>query len=255
MLRRPVPVRPTPAEEVSLRFAYADIRPDPADVCCALGYPAGEQPEVALDALRGIDDHGELLWEVEAGWATYGDLEVDRAGGRVRLGGEPFEAGELVCAQLARATSVAVFLCTVGPGISDLMGRLMSGGDPFTSFVASWLGSLAVERAADRLQEELGRRAAANGLRLTNRYSPGYCGWPVSDQQRLFRLLPPGFCGVRLSKTSLMQPIKSVSGFIGVGQSAVFDDYTCARCELESCIARTVRAARQARARTGPGGA
>ena len=128
------------------------------------------------------------------------------------------------------------------------MARFMSRGDPFTSFVASWMGSLAVERVADRLQAAVAERAAAGGLHLTNRYSPGYCGWPVSDQQKLFRLLPPDFCGVRLSETSLMQPIKSVSGLIGLGERAVFNDYTCERCDLESCVGRTVRAARQARA-------
>ena len=34
------------------------------------------------------------------------------------------------------------------------------------------------------------RVIAARGLRITNRYSPGYCDWRVSEQQSLFRLLP-----------------------------------------------------------------
>ncbi len=245
------PTRPGGAAEhevLHLRFSFAEVRPDPADVCCALGYPPGEMPEVALDAIQGIVDRGEGLWAAQGGCVIVPDLQVDRAGHRLAAGGLSFEAGEVVSGQLSRATAVAVFVCTVGAGIADLMGALMSGGDPFTSYVASWMGSLAVERAADRLQDALGRRAASRGRRLTNRYSPGYCGWPVSDQQKLFRLFPPGFCGVRLTESSLMQPIKSVSGFIGLGERAVFNPYTCDRCELETCISRTVRAAREARA-------
>ncbi len=235
-------------EVLHLRLAFDEVRPDPADVCCALGYPPGELPEVALDAIRAIAERGEQLWAAQGGCAVLPALEVDRARHRLAAGGLSFEAGKVGCGQLSRATSVAVFLCTVGPGISDLMSELMSGGDPFTSYVASWMGSLAVERVADRLQDALAARAAAGGLRITNRYRPGYCGWPVSDQQKLFRLLPPGFCGVRLTETSLMQPIKSVSGFIGLGKRAVFNPYTCDLCEIESCISRTVRAAREARA-------
>ncbi len=222
-------------------------------MCCALGYPAGELPEVALDAIQGIVDRGEGLWEAQGGCVVLPELGVDRAGRRLVAGGVPFEVGEVVCGQLSRATSVAIFLCTVGPGIGDLMGALMTSGDPFTSYVASWMGSLAVERAADRLAESLAERAATRGLRLTNRYSPGYCGWPVFEQQKLFRLLPPGLCGVRLTDSSLMQPIKSVSGFIGLGERAVRNEYTCELCELESCVSRTVRAARKARAVALPG--
>jgi hypothetical protein len=249
------PPRPGAAvsrEALHLRLAFADVRPDPADVCCALGYPPGPLPEVALDAIRGIVERGEELWAAQGGCVVLPGLEVDRAARRVVAGGLPFEVGEVVCGQLSRATSVAVFLCTAGPGIGELASALTSGGDPFTGSVASWMGSLAVERAADRLQEALGLRAAAQGLRLTNRYSPGYCGWPVSEQQQLFRLLPPGFCGVRLTESSLMQPIKSVSGFIGLGERAVHDAYTCDRCEVERCISRTVHAARGVRAALRP---
>ena len=247
------PDRPGAAapEVLHFRFSFAEVQPDPADLCCALGYPPGEVPEVALDAIQGIVERGEGLWSAHGGCVVLPDLGVDRARRRLAAGGLSFEAGEVVCGQLSRATEVAAFLCTVGPGIGDLMSALMSSGDPFTSYVASWMGSLAVERVADRLQEALGERAAARGLRLTNRYSPGYCGWPVSDQQKLFRLLPPGFCGVRLTETSLMQPIKSVSGFIGLGERAVENPYTCDRCEMANCISRTVRAARTA-ARPGP---
>jgi hypothetical protein len=230
-----------------LRFAFPDVRPDPADVCCALGYPPGVLPEVALDAVQGIVERGEALWSAQGGCVILPGLGVDRAGQRLSAGGLSFDAGRVVCGQLSRATAVAVFVCTVGPGISALMGELMSAGDPFTSYVASWMGSLAVERTADRLQAALGQRVAARGLRVTNRYSPGYCGWPVSDQQQLFQLLPPRFCDVQLSESSLMQPIKSVSGFIGVGERVVWNDYTCELCELEACVSRTVRAARSAR--------
>ncbi|HTT72217.1 MAG TPA: vitamin B12 dependent-methionine synthase activation domain-containing protein [Anaeromyxobacteraceae bacterium] len=243
---------PETRERLHLRFGFADIRPDPRDLCCALGYPPGETPEVALDAIESIVARGEGLWSPEGGVVIHTGLGVDRPRQRLVAGEVPFEAGKIVCGQFSGASAVGVFLCTVGPGISDLMDELMAAGDPFTSYVASWMGSLAVERVTDRVQEALARRAAAAGLAITNRYSPGYCGWHVSEQHKLFRLLPPGFCGVRLTETSLMQPIKSVSGFIGLGERVRFNPYTCNLCEREDCISRTVRAAREARGAARP---
>ena len=57
--------------------------------------------------------------------------------------------------------------------------------------------------------DRLERYVAPEGLRITNSYSPGYCGWNVSEQHALFSLLPEGFCGVRLCESGLMLPIKS----------------------------------------------
>ncbi|MCK7517168.1 MAG: hypothetical protein MZV64_05325 [Ignavibacteriales bacterium] len=38
-----------------------------------------------------------------------------------------------------------------------------------------------------------------SGLKTTNRFSPGYCGWHVSEQHNLFRLVPDNYCGITLN--------------------------------------------------------
>ncbi len=149
--------------------------------------------------------------------------------------------GQIVSGQLGRSEGAAVFLCTAGPGIGELSRHLMSSGDPFTGFIADTIGSLVVERAMDRVQGRLEQFVGTLGLRITNRYSPGYCGWHVQEQQKLFRLLPAGFCGVSLTGTSLMQPIKSVSGVIGLGPAVRHSPYTCRLCELEDCLYRRLQ--------------
>jgi hypothetical protein len=93
----------------------------------------------------------------------------------------------------------------------------------------------------DWLAARIEERAAAEGRKITNHYSPGYCGWNVAEQQRLFALLPPGFCGVRLTPSSLMVPIKSISGVIGLGPEVRKRDYECNVCEVEDCIYRNAR--------------
>ena len=74
--------------------------------------------------------------------------------------------------------------------------------------------------------------------KTTNRYSPGYCGWNVSDQQKLFALLPKNFCGVSLNENSMMLPVKSISAVIGIGKTVEKKDYQCSICDVEFCYKR-----------------
>jgi hypothetical protein len=80
-----------------------------------------------------------------------------------------------------------------------------------------------------------------SGMKITNRYSPGYCGWDVSEQHKLFRLIPDNFCGIRLTESALMDPVKSNSGIIGIGESVKMNPYTCSLCDLKECAYRKVR--------------
>ena len=45
-------------------------------------------------------------------------------------------------------------------------------------------------------------------------------------------------CGVRLTDSSLMVPIKSVSGIIGIGEKVRKLDYTCGLCDSKKCFKR-----------------
>jgi len=100
------------------------------------------------------------------------------------------------------------------------------------------IGSSIVEAAMDLIHDDLENKMKDARLGITNRYSPGYCGWDVVEQQKLFGLLPQGFCGVSLSASSLMTPIKSISGIIGIGINAKRRAYTCNLCDDKNCLYR-----------------
>ena len=85
-------------------------------------------------------------------------------------------------------------------------------------YIADSLGSIIAEKTADCMEVALAEYIREKNWKHTNRYSPGYCGWHVSEQQKLFPLFPVAApCGIRLTDSSLMVPIKSVSGVIGTG--------------------------------------
>ncbi len=103
-------------------------------------------------------------------------------------------------------------------------------------YIIDLIGSEIVVAALDRMQDELAGKMKSAGLNITNRYSPGDCGWPVTDQHKLFSLFPEKFCGISLSESSLMHPIKSVSGIIGIGKDVRKTAYACDLCEMETCV-------------------
>ena len=75
-----------------------------------------------------------------------------------------------------------------------------------------------------------------SGLKISDSFSPGYCEWSVAEQQELFALLPENFCGVSLSESSLMWPIKSVSGMVAIGSDMEHKGYQCYWCTDKDCI-------------------
>ena len=93
----------------------------------------------------------------------------------------------------------------------------------------------------DILHDYLYKMEKKNNLTLTNRYSPGYCNWDVSEQYKLFSFFPKEFCGIKLSDSALMQPIKSVSGIIGAGRQVQKREYRCGICSQKNCIMRNRR--------------
>jgi hypothetical protein len=80
-----------------------------------------------------------------------------------------------------------------------------------------------------------------SGKKITNRYSPGYCGWDVTEQHKLFQLIPENYCGIKLTPSALMDPVKSISGIIGIGENVKNNPYTCRLCNQNDCVYRGIR--------------
>lgn len=150
-----------------------------------------------------------------------------------------FAAGKIICRQLNTARRFAVFVATVGCEYNDWIKGIEAQNDIFRTYVADCVGSQIVESAADYMEKVLQADLDVLGLKRTNRYSPGYCSWHVSCQPVLFSLFPDSNpCGIELTDSSLMIPVKSVSGIIGIGPDVRFLPYSCGICDMKQCFRR-----------------
>lgn len=153
-----------------------------------------------------------------------------------------FEMGNIILRQLRGSEAFALFICTSGLEFEAYQQRLKEQGDMVRVFIADALGSVIAEKCADQMEKALQESIDKLGWMHTNRFSPGYCGWHVSQQQLLFPLFQGHTCGVKLTDSSLMVPIKSVSGIIGLGEKVRKLEYTCGLCDFKQCYKRKKKA-------------
>lgn len=149
-----------------------------------------------------------------------------------------FDPQPIISHQLSKGDEFAIVIGTIGAEMDIWIRNHRVDADIMKAFVADGFGSLLAEAIVAYGLKYIENLQAQKGLKITKSYSPGYCGWDVSQQRKLFSLLPPEFCGVTLCESSLMLPIKSVSAVIGIGADVVKRDYGCALCNKKDCYKR-----------------
>jgi cobalamin-dependent methionine synthase I len=154
------------------------------------------------------------------------------------LGGVNFNTDRIIASQLDGASHIAILVSTAGPLITWFSSELIKKGEFLRGYIADAFGSVVAERAADFAENEIKTLARSYGYNASNRLSPGYCGWDVSEQHKLFSFLPDKFCGVTLTESALMVPIKSTSAVIGIGENIKQGEYPCAECVRDDCFKR-----------------
>jgi hypothetical protein len=154
------------------------------------------------------------------------------------IGATEFLCGSIIAGYLDGVERFAVFVTTAGAEYEAWLHELKASGDLVTEYLADALGSVIAEAAVTEIGRQLDRLTATTGESVSYPYSPGYCGWHIREQAKLFGLLPENPCGVRLTASSLMVPIKSVSGIYGLGTGIVRRGYACEVCALKTCYKR-----------------
>lgn len=219
------------------RFNFSELTIDADLILRSMGYEF-DSPEHFVDLTLEMLDKIASLVEIEGGIAVFDDFVTEVETTSFQIEGIRVHPGKLIFNYLKQADLAALFVCTAGAKIDALIHQLFEEGNPVEGYIADVIGSVTVEAAIDRMQASLKSKMQERSLSITNRYSPGYCGWHLKEQQILFGLLPKGICNITLSESSLMQPIKSVSGLMGIGAKVKQKPYSCRICELSHCLYR-----------------
>jgi hypothetical protein len=227
-----------------------DTVPDIASVLSGQGIPASAAPDQRT--VRMAEEALKRYAELAEPQGLVMDLGQEKFR-EVYQGRGQNSAGSPVAAIFPKADSLALFAATVGQALSREIERLFGANDFAAGTMLDAAASSGAELAAEALERAWRERQRLEG-RLgqggaTMRFSPGYCGWHVSGQGRLFEVLKPSDIGLSLNESFLMQPLKSISGMIIAGERAIFtadrSGPACAACQEKGCLKRTAALAGQ----------
>ncbi len=125
--------------------------------------------------------------------------------------------GPLLPSLLASARELAAAVCTIGPRLEEKVADYFAQSDPLRAMLLDGIGSAAVDVLVEEVCQIIRREAASRGYASSSPLAPGMRGFPMSEQWRLFQLVPAEQIGVRLTSAAMMVPRKSVSMVIGLG--------------------------------------
>jgi hypothetical protein len=215
-------------------IAYSEIELSPEEALKEIGYgellPDSEVMEVILRLLA------LLKREVQPRYVyliSDGRIEGTTA---VHIQNHVLNTGPTISRLLDKSSSFAVFAATAGVEFEQITQEHKKTGDMLVHYILDVMGTAIVEKAGDYLESKLDKNFP--DMLHTHRFSPGYCNWHLTEQRKIFALLGDRPCGITLSDVCLMNPIKSISGIIGIGKEVEPKKYACQYCELETCYKR-----------------
>jgi hypothetical protein len=197
------------------------------------------EPSARVESL--VDDYIDNYQDFLAPSDTLNYIDIKSvSGNKITLEGNVSIKSKVLAILMKKCRKVAVFALTIGPYLEEMVAYLAEKNMILQATVLDAIGSAAAEKLAGLVQEKIRDKAAEEGLVISRRFSPGYCDWPVKQQEKIFRLLDGDTVGIRLSESSLMIPQKSVSGVIGIGLSGKgIEEYNpCITCLEKDCPGR-----------------
>ncbi len=145
-----------------------------------------------------------------------------------------FSFGRQIAPIFARAEKIALFIATLGEESKEIIASKKS--DILEYYLVDFLASQFAEEMAGYMHERIKKYADESLIGYSNRYSPGYCGWNVKEQVKLFGFFSKNRCGIRLTDSCLMDPVKSVSGAVALGKMVKYQEYGCKKCGEKNCL-------------------
>ncbi len=224
------------------------IRPDcnvpEAEYIRLLGYPPHRTLE---DRARELAD-GARAWFAEHGrpWIYARQTEaVEINDTHFSINGTEFSS-KLLCEQFAtaHATQAVVVAVSAGKECEEHARELWLDGKPDEYFFLEMFGSAVVEQLIATANGHICTWADTRQKIALPHHSPGYSGWDISEQHKLWQLLPgntgtlPGELAVL--ESGMLKPKKSLLALVGIASqreaaTKLSRLVPCETCALSDC--------------------
>lgn len=142
-------------------------------------------------------------------------------------------AGEDIRAVLHDCQQAVLMAATLGPAVERLLMR-REVTNMADAVIMDACASTAIENVCDHFEFDLREQVEAEGLFLSDRFSPGYGDLPLDTQPRLCAALDTARrIGLTVSSNYIMIPRKSVSAILGIsGKKQELRPRGCEVCSM-----------------------
>lgn len=223
-----------------IEIPAGDVKLSRTDVLKTQGIPPGnEPPEKVKRLLHGATD---IFLEFSQPKGIISDISIPEFAD-IYYGEGLNEKRTPLGKIFKKASRLALFALTIGEKVSQKIDELFGTNEFALGSMLDSMASVGTDTVADSMQDYflnlLKKRGEITPSPGTSRFSPGYCGWHMSGQKKLFAFLHPEDIGIFLLDSFLMKPLKSISGVMVVGEKDIFvfeDSYPfCSSCKTHSC--------------------
>jgi len=216
------------------------IKPDPSGVFQSQGIPPGTTPPEKVKEL--YDSAEKLFFKLAAPVGISADISIEEFA-KIYTGNGNNEPDTPLEHIFPRANHLALFAFTLGKEISREIQRQLKNKNLAKGYMLDTIASYCTDKASEAAQtifhDRLVSKHQISGSCRILLYSPGYCGWHVSGQKKLFAYLEPQEIGIHLNESFLMVPLKSISGVLVSGDTKIHqfvNNYPfCANCQTHNC--------------------
>jgi hypothetical protein len=230
-------------------FELIETKPDvtvqESEYTRLLGYP---KQHVLAGQPRDLADRARQ-WYAANGrpWIYVRQADhLELAGGQVLVSGTRFASKQLHD-QFAGAQAHAAVLVAVSAGkeCEEKARQLWREGEPDEYFFLEMYGSAVVEHLVAIASGRICGWADQNGMAVLPHYSPGYSGWDIADQIKLWNLIRQKRGGefpgeIHVLDSGMLQPKKSLLAVFGVTRHLdrirnLATLIPCENCSLPGC--------------------
>lgn len=229
-----------------IHLKIADILPEDKEVLSSHGIPSDKRAPQKVIAL--LEAAQTLLPKLAEPAAVIRDISISEFDD-IFIGEGQNEDEAPLATIYTQADVLALYAVTLGEKVSAKIDDLFKSRDFALGMMLDSACSIAAENASQFMEsyflEKLKQEDSPSNNCSIMGYSPGYCGWHISAQRKLFNYLRPERINLFLNDSYLMQPLKSVSGVLVAGDREIHDfeaSFTfCKLCKDRTCQNRLIR--------------
>lgn len=181
-----------------------------------------------------LEQIGELIERVKSEIQSYAALQRFAMEENGRLEGTSLiPQGNDVRRMLAGCHEAVLLAATLGAGSERMLLKAQARSSAQAMLLDAVL-SAAIEAVCDAQEAVLRKELAAQGLYLTDRFSPGYGDMPLAQTKEICAVLSADkTIGLTVSASGIMIPRKSVTAVMGVSRNPVSRRPSgCAVCSM-----------------------